>query len=118
MLETNDSRLNEFPISITGKVEEAISISPSIIDVADIQKGSTVNKRIIVKGSEPFQIVSYKASDDRLKMKISDTKRKLHIIPVTMEAGDSSGKINASIEIVTDLGGVKKKIDFSGTVID
>lgn len=117
-LKTNDNRMNEFPISIMGKVEEAISISPASIDLADMKKGETISKRIIVKASEPFQILSYNSSDDRVQAKISSTKKKLHIIPVTMKAGEETGKVNASLEIVTDMGGVKKKIDFTGSVID
>lgn len=118
MLTTNDNRLNQFPISINGKVEEAISISPSTIDLNDMKMGESVTKKVIIKGSEPFQIVSFKASDDRVHAEISKAKRILHIVPVTMKSGDQSGKVSASLEFITDLGGVKKKIEFSGTVIN
>jgi hypothetical protein len=118
MLKTNDPRLNEFPVSITGKVEEIISISPLAIDVSGAQKGETISKRIIVKGPEPFQILSVTPSDSRVEAKISDAKKKLHIVPVTLKVGKVSGPVKASLEIVTDLGGVKKKIDFTGIIRD
>lgn len=117
-LKTNDNRLNEFPISITGKVEEAISISPATIDIADIKKGETISKRIIVRGTEPFQIVSYNSSDKGLELKINEDKKKLHIIPITWQAGEKPGKVKASVEILTDLGGVKKTVDLAGTVVE
>lgn len=118
MLKTNDQRLNEFPVSITGKVEEAISVSPATIDLADMKPGETVNKRVIIKGAEPFKIVDFKASAPGIEVKLSDASKKLHIIPVTFKAMDQTGKINASLELMTDLGGVKKTIQFSGNVLD
>lgn len=118
MLKTNDNRLNQFPVSISGKVEEAISVSPTSIDIDDMKKGDSFSKKIIVRASEPFQIVSAKSTDDRVMAEIPEEKSKMHIITVTLKAGDSTGKVNASLDLVTDLGGVKKTIDFSGNIIE
>ncbi|MEE2641150.1 MAG: DUF1573 domain-containing protein [Planctomycetota bacterium] len=118
VLQTNDKQMNQFPISIVGKVEEAISVSPAQIDLPDAKSGETISKRVIVKGSEPFQILSVHPSDERVEAKITSARKKLHIVPVTMKVGNQSGKINASLEIVTDMGGVRKTIDFSGNVIE
>ena len=118
-LKTNDNRLNEFPISISGKVEEAISISPAQIDVAEIKAGEMVKKNVILRGPEPFQIVGFESTNERIQAKIPESKRsKLHVIPVTMKAGDQAGDFSESLEIVTDLGGVRKKISLAGSVIE
>ena len=54
VLKTNDNRLNEFPISVSGKVEETISLSPKDFDLAAIKKGETIQKRLVLKRSRRF----------------------------------------------------------------
>ncbi|MDB4756248.1 DUF1573 domain-containing protein [Pirellulaceae bacterium] len=117
MLKTNDKRMNEFPISISGKVAAAISISPGLVDLADVKVGESISKRIIVKGSEPFQILQVKSSEDRFSAKIDGATKKLHILPIVFKAGDQAGPIKATVEVVTDKGGPAKRIQFSGTVV-
>lgn len=117
-LKTNDKRLNEFPISVVGKIEEAISISPQTLDLSEMKKGGTVSKKLILKGSEAFQIVSATGSSDSIEASPSDAKKKLHILPVTIKAGDQAGPFKATLEIVTDLGGVKKTVELTGNVVD
>lgn len=119
MLKTNDNRLNEFPISISGKVEEAISISPDQIVASDVRAGETVSKRIILRGNEDFQIVGYQASDEQqVEVTLPEGEKKLHIITVKLQAGDQPGPFSGVLEFTTSQGGVKKKINYSGTVIE
>jgi hypothetical protein len=117
LLKTNDNRLNEFPVSILGKVEEAISISPKMVDMSMMKMGETTSKKLIIKGSDAFQIVSVNASDDRVEAKFSDAKKKLHIVPISIKSGDQVGPFKATLEIVTDMGGVTKTIAISGDVV-
>ena len=118
LLKTNDNRLNEFPVSILGKVEESITISPQFVDVSEMKIGATSNKKLIIKGSDPFQIVSVKSGDDRVEAKISDAKKKLHIVPITVKTGQQAGPMKTTLEIATDLGGVTKTVEIIGNVIE
>ena len=82
-----------------------------------MKMGETTSKKLIIKGSDAFQIVSVNASDDRVEAKFSDAKKKLHIVPISIKSGDQVGPFKATLGIVTDMGGVTKTIAISGDVV-
>jgi hypothetical protein len=69
-----------------------------------LKPGETVEKKLFVKGTKPFKIVSIECEGDCFKFQTSDKSTAAHMVPLTFTAGNTPGKISQKIEIKTDLG--------------
>jgi hypothetical protein len=67
-----------------------------------IETGQTVVKPLVVQGKTPFRITAVRSSDPRFKCKSPEDAKSVHLLPITFDAKDSSGKISGKIHIETD----------------
>jgi hypothetical protein len=104
MLVGNDQQ--ETPILVEGRVESQISASPAALMMGVVQPGQKSSKPIVLKGKQPFRIVSITCADKSFKFSPDTKSTQLHMIPVTFEAGKQTGKVQREIRIVTDQGKV------------
>jgi hypothetical protein len=104
MLVGNDGQ--ETPILVEGRVESQISASPAALLMGVVQPGQKSSKPIVLKGKQPFRIVSVTCEDKSFQFTPDRQTTQLHVIPVTFEAGKHTGKIQRSIRIETDQGKV------------
>ena len=72
-----------------------------------LEVAATANKKLILRGDDPFKIVEIKCEDERLSWELSDEAKKLHIIPVKFVANEEAGPVNCRLEILTDCGSAK-----------
>lgn len=108
-LVTNDEKLPSVSLPVEGRVVPPIAISPSTLFLGMLRPGQTVTKQMVVTGKQPFRITKIRCDDPTaFQFKVTDTVKKVHLIPVTFTAGDEGGDIHQVIEIETDLpnGGV------------
>lgn len=103
VVSTNDQRSKEFPVNVEGLIVSELTVSPNALMLGTLQPGQKVTKQIVVKGSKPFKILEVRCEDSAFTFQKSDEAKALHLLPVTFEAGNDTGKINQKIEIVTDL---------------
>ena len=103
-LSTNDSSFPQLSLRVEGRVVPPIVVSPSALFLGVVQSGQKVTKKIVVRGKEPFRIVSIQPNDDQFSFRLNDTPKKTHIIPVTFTAGAKTAKIVRTIKVTTDLG--------------
>jgi hypothetical protein len=72
-----------------------------------LQPGEKVTKQLIVRSKKPFRVESVTCQDPAFHVQVpagsEATAKTLHVIPVTFEAGDSVGKILATIRVHTSL---------------
>jgi hypothetical protein len=86
-------------------VVSAISVSPASLFLGVLKPGESVKKRLVVRGSKPFRIISVKCDDSSFTFDTSDGESKpLHFVPVEFKANEETGQIERKIEIETDLG--------------
>jgi hypothetical protein len=107
MLSTNDQYGKEVPVMVEGLVVADLSVSPAALMLGTIAPGKSVTKQIVVKGTQPFKITAVRCENDCFRFETNDESKAVHLVPVTFEARDESGKISQAIEIVTDLKGEK-----------
>ena len=105
VLITNDGRSKKLALRVEGRVRPAIMVSPSSLFMGVLQPGKQVTRQLVVRGKKAFRIVSIKCDDDSLKLlsPVADTRKTLHVIPVTFIAGARTGKLSQTIRIETDL---------------
>ena len=102
-LSTNDRRGTQFPVAVEGRIVSELTVSPAPLMLGTLQPGQTVAKQIVVKGTKPFKIVEIRCENDAFTFQPSDESKTVHLVPVTFQAGEKTGKIQQTIEIVTDL---------------
>jgi hypothetical protein len=82
-----------------------LTVSPNSLFLGVLKPGEAVSKQLVVRGKEPFKVLSIKCDDDGFAFKTpGEDKKTLHFIPVTYTAGEEPGKVAQEIEIETDLG--------------
>lgn len=102
MLATSDS--TETPILVEGRVESQITASPGTLMLGLVQPGQKMSKPIVLKGKQPFRIVKITCADQSFKFAPDKATKPLHVVAVTFQAGNQSGKIQQAIRIETDSG--------------
>lgn len=103
---TNDvaSDSQRIPLYVDAHVRPEISVTPENLVLDDLAPGEEITKRIIVRGREPFRIVTVDCGNDCLEFKTDDQSRPVHFVEVTFRAGENAGQIRTPIYIKTDRG--------------
>jgi hypothetical protein len=106
MLVTNEGTSTQIPVTVEGRVEPAITISPASLFMGVVQSGNKVTKQLVVKGKKPFRILSITCDDKSFEFTTPTdaTPKTVHLVPVTFMAGEGAGKVIKTIRIQTDLG--------------
>lgn len=103
IVKTNDSSIPSFPILVEAMVQVPLSVTPANLDVGALTRGTPVEKRVIVRGSNPFRIERIDGAGTQVKVVgiQSNTERTLHT--VTLQIQDNRvGAINQQIGFMTD----------------
>jgi hypothetical protein len=103
-LVTNDSRREEIPVRVDGRVCPAIVASPSSLFLGPIRPGQSLTRQLVVRSKTPFRVLSVTGQQGAVQARLADhdAARPIHVIPVTFTAGDATGKVLEVISIETD----------------
>ncbi len=104
ILVTNDvnQRAARVPVAVEGVISQALSVRPSPLFLGVVETGQPVSKPLVVQGKTPFRITAVRSSDPRFSCKAPEGPNPVHLLPVTFNAKDASGKITGKIHIETD----------------
>ena len=106
-LVSNDRDFPTTEMSINGRVRPSLSISPSAVSLGTAKPGATVEKRLLVRGEQPFKITDVLCADPRFEFVTPDGSKKLHFVKLRFNANDDADRIGQQIQINTDLNGGK-----------
>ncbi|MEZ6071617.1 MAG: hypothetical protein R3C10_15470 [Pirellulales bacterium] len=81
-----------------------VTVSPKSLFFGTVQPGEKVTKKLVVKGKNPFRIVRVDSDADGFTAETSNEAKRVHLVPITFDASDGSGRVSANLRIVTDLG--------------
>jgi hypothetical protein len=109
---TNDPLNREIQLPLSGKAAAAVTLSPAALLLGIMSLGDSSEKRLILRGRESFSIMSIQCNHDGVSF-TSDAQpaanpensapKKLHIIPVTFQAGTAAEKIQATITVEVEM---------------
>ena len=105
IIKTNDSYITQVPLMVEGRINSALTISPSPLMLGVVKQGNEVTHSLIIRGQKPFKITSISSEDKRFRFGEVDRQAKqIHAIPVTFVADGelADGKIVDKIHIQTD----------------
>jgi Protein of unknown function (DUF1573) len=120
MLITNDSepRAMRIPVLVEAVVNPELVVRPSPLFLGVLDTGQTVTKPLIIQGKTPFRITAVSAGDRRFQFKLPVQAKSVHLLPVTFDAKDASGKISDKIRIETDYPNARPlEVDVNAQVI-
>lgn len=119
ILVTNDPRAAQIPMDVEGRVVAEVTVSPQLLALGTVSAGGSVTKNIVVRANRPFCVTGIVCSDGCLSCPAKGTPAKVHILPVTFQAGDVGGRIERELTITTDLGdGAVPMVTVQATVAD
>ena len=104
ILVTNDPRASQIPMDVEGRVVAEVTVSPQLLALGNVLPGGTVTKNIVVRANRPFCVTGIVCNDGCLSCPAKETPAKVHILPVTFQAGDVGGRVERELTITTDLG--------------
>jgi hypothetical protein len=119
ILVTSDQRMPTVQLAVEGRIAPPLSISPSPLFFGSLQPGQSTTKQLVLTGKQPFRVLSVSSDFEGLEFKLAtDVVRKVHLVPVTLTAGDSPGDFVGAVEIETDLpAGGRAICQIRGTVL-
>jgi len=69
-----------------------------------VKCGGTITKNVVVRANRDFCITGVACEDGCLTCEPRTTPAKVHILPVTFQAGNAAGRVEQQLKISTDLG--------------
>ena len=104
ILVTNDPRAGQIPMDVEGRIVADVTVSPQLLALGIVQPGRSVTKNIVVRANRPFRVTGVTCSDGCFTCPGKETAATVQILPVTFQAGDTIGKIERQLKVLTDLG--------------
>src|SRR5262249_6172538 len=102
-VKTNLASMAKVRVPLTVEIESALTLSPSAVALGQVSVGGEVERRVILKGVQPFKISSIQGTDDQLKVRDNTTDSKpVHVLTVTLKGG-KAGDVSRRLQIVTDM---------------
>ena len=104
ILVTNDPKAAQIPMDVEGRVVAEVTVSPQLLALGSVPAGETVTKNVVIRANREFKITGVFCSDGCLTCEPKTTAARVHILPVTFQAGETVGKVERELRIATDLG--------------
>lgn len=77
---TNDRQMPRVPLVVSGQVDSALTIAPQSIALGSLKPGEAVEKRLVVRGREPFVIESIECEGWKVDFEPTAEPKTTHLI--------------------------------------
>jgi len=102
-IKTNVPAMQQVRIPLTVEVESPLTVSPSVVTMGVIKANEDTQRRIIVRGAQPFRITQIKGVDASTAVDFnSKLAREVHVLTIKVKPG-MSGKLDRVLRVITDL---------------
>ena len=104
LLVTTNNQLRQIPVMVEARVMPEVTLTPSTLFLGVLKPGETVTKNIVVRGKRPFVIKAIHSDQDGISFGgAGDVPKPIHVVPVTIVAGEEAGALAHRVAIETDL---------------
>lgn len=104
-LVTNEKNASTIELSVSGRVRPSLTVSPFAWNIGTLDPKATVEKRLMVRGDQPFELREIVCDDERFSFDVPEGSKKIHFVKATFTAGADLGKVTEQIQIVSSLPG-------------
>jgi hypothetical protein len=110
-LTTNNPAMPRVRVPLTVEIEASLTVNPGAVALGRVKANTEVERKIIVRGVQPFRITGVLGTDGQLKVRDSSTGSKtVHVLTVSLRP-TRPGELSRTLRVVTDLRG-ENQIDF------
>src|SRR5262245_53147067 len=100
---TNNPALPRVRVPLTVEIQSALSVSPSTVVLGQLKPGAEAERRVIVRGTQPFKITAVQGTDEVLSVKDStEGARPVHVLTVKLKP-KKPGEQSWNLKVLTDL---------------
>jgi hypothetical protein len=112
-LTTNHPGMPRVRVPLTVEIESALTVSPGTVVLGKVKAGTEAERKVILRGVEPFVITKVTGTDGQVKVQDSTGERKaVHVLTVTLRP-NQAGDLSRTLRVFTDLKGSENNIDFT-----
>lgn len=104
-LVTNEPTGSKLQLAVSGRVRPILTVNPFAWNLGALQPESSTEKRLMVRGDEPFELEKVICDDERFTFEVPSGSKKIHFVKAKFAAGEEPGKISQQIRIVSNLPG-------------
>jgi hypothetical protein len=102
-IKTNDSATHKLSVPVTVDVDAPLDLSPAAAQLGDVRVGTQVERRLVLKGVQPFRVTEIKGTSNELQVKdLGDESKQMHVLIVTFKPTRIT-EVDQTLKIVTDL---------------
>jgi Protein of unknown function (DUF1573) len=102
-LNTNDPSSPRLRVPLTVDVEPALNLSPGGVALGTISVGAATERKVILRGAQPFKVTGFEGTDDVVSVRAASTEaRPVHVLTVMVKPTEA-GEINRTVKVQTDL---------------
>jgi hypothetical protein len=111
-LSTNNPTMPRVRVPLTVEIEASLTVSPAVVAFGTMKTGTEAERKVIIRGVEPFRIVRILGTDSQLQVRdSSSTSKSVHVLTVTFRPRQP-GDWSRNLRVLTDLK-EENSIDFS-----
>jgi hypothetical protein len=104
-LNTNNPSSPRIRVPLTVDVEPALNLSPAAAAFGTLKPGATAERRVIVRGGQPFRIKEIDGTDETVTAAAADQEAKpAHVVTIRVKT-TNAGDLSRTLKIVTDMPG-------------
>jgi hypothetical protein len=102
-LKTNHPAMARVRVPLTIDIEPALSVSPTLANLGQVKAGDEAERKVVVRGGQPFRITAVQGADDAVSVRdSSDDRKPVHVLTVRLKA-PKAGDWTRTLRVVTDL---------------
>lgn len=105
VLGVKDGYNNSLDVALQGSVQADLTLSPAQLSFGNVPAGGGSVKQALLKGARPFRVLSIDGDDGPFQIERPKDAKPLHVLKVTLKAGEDSGDVTQAFKIVTDMDG-------------
>ncbi|HMP03920.1 MAG TPA: hypothetical protein PKC45_15615, partial [Gemmatales bacterium] len=100
---TNDPQSRRIRAPLTVEVLPALTATPATVNVGNVAAGKSVERRITIRGGQPFKITKVEGSDGQMQVAdLPNEAKSVHVLKITLTP-EAVGELHRKLKIVTDL---------------
>jgi hypothetical protein len=102
-MQTSSAAMPRLRLPLTVEIESLLSVSPPEVVLGQLKPGATAERKVIVRGTQPFRVTAVEGTDTHLTVRDSTTESKpVHVLTVTFRP-DRTGDLDRTLRVITDL---------------
>src|SRR5262249_17010723 len=102
-VKTNNPVTPRLRVPLTIDISLALTVSPLVANLGQVQTPDQAERKIIVRGAKPFRITSVQGEDVQLRVKDhTEDSKPVHVLTVILKA-QKAGELQRTFRVLTDL---------------